>query len=188
VTRAGGNRGTAHHHPRLPTPCGPRPPRALAPRPPHPALATRNAGADAATEWVFAHMEDPDFNDPLPPPGGAPAASGGAPAADPEAVSSLTAMGFGSDAAEAALGACGGSLERAADWLFSHMDDLDAAVAAAKTAVAGGSDSAGGGVAAAGGSGGTAAPAKCVLVGGWQTGASRLGKCVNENTTLGSPT
>lgn len=29
----------------------------------------------------------------------------------------------------AALKACDGSVERAADWLFSHMDDLDAAVA-----------------------------------------------------------
>lgn len=67
------------------------------------------------------------------------------------------AMGFAADAAEAALGACGGSLERAADWLFSHMDDLESAVAAAKAAAAGG-----GGGAAAGGSGGPA-PAKCVL-------------------------
>lgn len=33
------------------------------------ALATNNAGAEAATEWVFAHMEDADFNDPLPEPG-----------------------------------------------------------------------------------------------------------------------
>ena len=28
-------------------------------------------------EWVFAHMEDADFNDPLPPPGSEPAAAGG---------------------------------------------------------------------------------------------------------------
>lgn len=160
--------------------------------PPAPALATNNAGAEAATEWVFAHMEDADFNDPLPAPG--PAAgtggAGGAAAAgalttatagvacpharewmsrggptqaacvncaavcgsrsgmpdpqpimpaptDPEAVSNLTAMGFSEDAASTALAACGGSLERAADWLFSHMDDLESAVAAAKAAAAG---------------------------------------------------
>ena len=37
--------------------------------PPHiVALATSNAGPEAAAEWVFAHMEDPDFNDPLPAP------------------------------------------------------------------------------------------------------------------------
>jgi ubiquitin carboxyl-terminal hydrolase 5/13 len=33
------------------------------------ALATRNAGSEAAMEWVFSHMEDPDFNDPIVPPG-----------------------------------------------------------------------------------------------------------------------
>jgi hypothetical protein len=27
-------------------------------------------------EWVFAHMEDPDFNDPLPPPAAAAAGAG----------------------------------------------------------------------------------------------------------------
>lgn len=47
-------------------------------------------------------------------------------------------MGFTEDAASTALIACGGSLERAADWLFSHMEDLDTAVAAAKAAAAGG--------------------------------------------------
>ena len=33
--------------------------------------ATRNAGAEPAMEWVFAHMEDPDFNDPYVPATGA---------------------------------------------------------------------------------------------------------------------
>jgi ubiquitin carboxyl-terminal hydrolase 5/13 len=110
-------------------------------------------------------MEDPDFNDPLPPPGAAGSGAAAEPAAgaapDPEAVSSLTAMGFGEDAAAAALGACGGSLERAADWLFSHMDDLESAVAAAKAAAAGGGAGATGAAGAAAGGGGGAAPAKC---------------------------
>ena len=79
-------------------------------------------------EWVFAHMEDSDYNDPLPE---APAAAGGgggeAPPADPESVQMLCAMGFAERHAACALLACGGSLERAADWLFSHADDLDAA-------------------------------------------------------------
>ena len=30
------------------------------------ALATGNSNAEAAMEWVLSHMEDPDFNDPLP--------------------------------------------------------------------------------------------------------------------------
>ena len=33
------------------------------------ALAVNNSSPDEAAEWVFAHMEDADFNDPLPPPG-----------------------------------------------------------------------------------------------------------------------
>lgn len=63
----------------------------------------------------------------------------------------LTAMGFEVDAAEAALTATGGNVERAGDWLFSHMDDLPAAIASVK----------GGGAAAAGGAaaGGDAAAA-----------------------------
>jgi hypothetical protein len=64
-------------------------------------------------EWVFSHMGDADFNDPLP----EPAAAAAAPPAggqqqqqqqqDPEKVSMLTAMGFEGEAAEAALMATG---------------------------------------------------------------------------------
>jgi ubiquitin carboxyl-terminal hydrolase 5/13 len=43
-------------------------------------------------------------------------------------------MGFSERQARGALAACQGSLERAADWLFSHMDDLEAAVEAALAA------------------------------------------------------
>ena len=110
------------------------------------AIATGNASAEASMEWVFAHMEDPDFNDP---PAAAPAEAAGTGAAanaDPEAVMMLTSMGFSDAHAAAALKACGGNIERAADWLFSHADDLDAAVAAV--------DGGGGG----GGEGGGAAP------------------------------
>eukprot|EP00965_Chrysotila_dentata_P185175 6112826-Pleurochrysis_carterae.AAC.1 len=75
-------------------------------------------------EWVFAHLEDPDFNDPLPEPGAAPAAEDNS-----EQVAMLTAMGFSAEQAGAALKATGTNVERAADWLFSHMDDMEAAVA-----------------------------------------------------------
>ena len=54
-----------------------------------------DSGAEAAMEWVFAHMGDADFNDPLPAPGAAPAAAAAGPAApSPETLSMLTAMGF----------------------------------------------------------------------------------------------
>jgi ubiquitin carboxyl-terminal hydrolase 5/13 len=65
----------------------------------------------------------------------------------------LTSMGFNEEAAAAALTACQGSVERAGDWLFSHMDDLDAAVAAVKQQAAGGG---GGGAAPAAAGGATA--------------------------------
>lgn len=76
-------------------------------------------------------------NLPHPPPtlsalvAGAAPAAGGAPNPNPEAVSMLTAMGFGERHAAAALAACDGNVERAADWLMSRIDDLDAAVEAA---------------------------------------------------------
>lgn len=112
-------------------------------------IATGNSGAEAATAWFFEHMEDPDINDPLPE-GGSPGggAAAGA-AADPEAVAMLAGMGFSDAHARGALKACGdGNMERAVEWLFSHADDLDAAVAALDDPAAGGGAAGGGGAAA----------------------------------------
>jgi ubiquitin carboxyl-terminal hydrolase 5/13 len=96
------------------------------------AVATRNAGAEASMDWVLAHMGDADFNEPLPSPGAA-AAKKAAP--DTALVAQLTCLGFPERAAIAALVACDGSMERAADWLLTR-DDLDAAVIAAEAAAA----------------------------------------------------
>jgi ubiquitin carboxyl-terminal hydrolase 5/13 len=93
------------------------------------ALATNNASTEVSMEWVFAHMEDADFNDPLPDPSTAPATQPTtASEANPESVAMLTSMGFDAAAATTALKACSGNLERAADWLFSHADNLQAAI------------------------------------------------------------
>jgi len=134
------------------------------------ALATGN-NTEAAMEWVFAHMEDPDFNEPLQSPlmaaaadaampsSGAPpapaAAAAAAAAADPESIMTLSSMGFSEAHASAALGACSGNMERAADWLFSHSDDLDGAVAQLSAAAGAGASSGSGG---GGGGSTTAAP------------------------------
>ena len=81
----------------------------------HPAV--QNAGVETSMEWVFAHMEDADFNDPLPDPeaaaaatagsghgaGGGAGGGGGSSKADPEAVGQLSAMGFTDVQASAAL-------------------------------------------------------------------------------------
>ena len=110
------------------------------------ALATGNSSAEASMEWVFAHMEDSDFNDPLPEASApAPAAATAAAAADPESVQMLCSMGFSEKHAAFALRACSGSLERAADWLFSHADDLDAACTETGAAGDGGHQSGAGG-------------------------------------------
>ena len=122
------------------------------------ALATGNSSAEASMEWVFAHMGDSDFNDPLPPastPGAGGTGTGGGSAApssaNAESVQMLCAMGFSEKHAEAALTACNGSLERAADWLFSHADNLDAACDEAMGAGRGGTGGTDGGDASASG-------------------------------------
>ena len=106
------------------------------------ALATGNADVQVAMEWVMNHMGDPDFNDPPPAGPAEPAAGagGGAPGfqADPASVEMLGAMGFSAEHAAIALEQCSGSLERAADWLFSHPDPVTAAAEAAGAAAAAG--------------------------------------------------
>eukprot|EP00644_Phytophthora_capsici_P006176 jgi/Phyca11/116963/e_gw1.32.12.1 len=91
------------------------------------AIATGNSNAEAAMEWIFSHMEDPDFNDP-------PAPAGAAHKSDDDSVnmehvSNLMAMGFAEPHAKCALKQTDNNPDRAAEWLFSHMDDLDGAVA-----------------------------------------------------------
>jgi len=81
--------------------------------------ATGNSDANAAMEWLFAHMEDPDIDVPLDLGGGAPPKAG----ADPEQISMLGSMGFGVPQAKKALRETGNDLERAVEWLFSHPDD-----------------------------------------------------------------
>ncbi|CAK7201366.1 ubiquitin C-terminal hydrolase Ubp14 [Sporothrix eucalyptigena] len=78
--------------------------------------ATGNSDANAAMEWLFGHMEDPDIDEPLVLP------SGGGASADPEKVEMLGAMGFSEPQAKQALRETGGDVERAVEWLFSHPD------------------------------------------------------------------
>lgn len=79
-------------------------------------LATNNQGSEVAMDWLIQHMEDPDID--------APIATGGssAPAANPEQIAQLADMGFTDKQAKKALKETGGNMERAVEWLFSHMD------------------------------------------------------------------
>ncbi|KAI0388658.1 ubiquitin carboxyl-terminal hydrolase 14 [Xylariaceae sp. FL0594] len=82
--------------------------------------ATGNSDADAAMEWLFGHMEDPDIDEPLVLPS---AGTGSADTASPESIEMLAAMGFDAPKARKALKETGGNVERAVEWLFSHPDE-----------------------------------------------------------------
>ena len=84
---------------------------------------------------------DENFNDPLPEPSAAASApsGGGDSGVDEGVVMSLVeSLGcFTPDQVRAALKETSGAADRAADWLFSHMDDLEGAIAALNSKAAG---------------------------------------------------
>ena len=63
----------------------------------------QNAGTEGAMNWVLGHMEDADFNDPLPSTSSAAQAPSSDAAADPESLMMLVSMGFTEQQATAAL-------------------------------------------------------------------------------------
>ena len=92
-------------------------------------IAVGGSDAEAAMNWIFEHNQDPDFNDP-PPEGGAAPATGSGSVDDAVVMSLVESLGcFTMDQVRAALQETNGAADRAADWLFSHMDDLDGAIA-----------------------------------------------------------
>uniref|UniRef100_A0A8D0AH12 Ubiquitin carboxyl-terminal hydrolase n=1 Tax=Sander lucioperca TaxID=283035 RepID=A0A8D0AH12_SANLU len=90
------------------------------------AYYTGNTGIDAAMNWIMGHMDDPDFGSPLVLPG---CSSG--PGTTPteslseEHLATIVSMGFSRDQATKALRATSNVLDRAVDWIFSHLDDLE---------------------------------------------------------------
>ncbi|TFK84594.1 ubiquitin carboxyl-terminal hydrolase 14 [Polyporus arcularius HHB13444] len=83
-------------------------------------LATGNSDPEAAMEWLFAHMEDPDIDAPIQL---STTSSSEAPEPSAEQVGMLADMGFTPPQARKALRETGGNAERAVEWLFSHPDD-----------------------------------------------------------------
>ena len=79
--------------------------------------ATGNADAEAAMNWLFSHMDDPDIDEPLNL-GGAAASSD-----DADKIAQLGDMGISVPQARKALRECDGDVNRALDWVFSHPDD-----------------------------------------------------------------
>lgn len=95
-------------------------------------MAVGGSNVEAAMNWVFEHNSDADFNDPLPEGGASSAAAPSNSDVDETVVESLVKnLGcFTADQVRAAVKHCSGAADRAADWLFSHMGDLDGAIAA----------------------------------------------------------
>ncbi|EKM60173.1 uncharacterized protein PHACADRAFT_246014 [Phanerochaete carnosa HHB-10118-sp] len=81
-------------------------------------LATGNSDPQAAMEWLFQHMDDPDIDAPIQVSG-----SKGGNEPSQEQIEILAAMGFTPAQAKKALRETGGDAERAVDWLFSHPDE-----------------------------------------------------------------
>ncbi|KAG7665525.1 ubp14 [[Candida] subhashii] len=79
---------------------------------------TGNSDAEAATNWLFSHMDDPDIDSPFNP---TPAKKNTEP--DEELIGNLTSMGFTKQLAKKALILNSNQVEAAVDWLFSNPDD-----------------------------------------------------------------
>ena len=74
---------------------------------------------------------DPDFDDPMPDGAGSAIKSTESNVDEGVVQSLVENLGmFTADQVRAALNQTGGASDRAADWLFSHMDDIDGAIAA----------------------------------------------------------
>ncbi|KAF9425625.1 hypothetical protein BGZ94_007373 [Podila epigama] len=82
-------------------------------------LATNNQGSEIAMDWLIQHMEDPDIDDPIVTDANK---TTSAASANPEQIAQLADMGFTDKQAKKALKETGGNMERAVEWLFSHMD------------------------------------------------------------------
>ncbi|KAK1148282.1 ubiquitin C-terminal hydrolase Ubp14 [Aspergillus melleus] len=82
---------------------------------------TGNTDAEAAMNWLFAHMDDDDVDEPL---GGNKSLSSSDASYDAGKVAQLGEMGIEEPRAKKALEATGGDVVRAIDWVFSHPDAL----------------------------------------------------------------
>ena len=83
--------------------------------------ATGNFDADSAMTWLFAHMDDPNIDDPLTINNGK--SKSVASDVRSEDIETLEAMGIGAPQARKALKETNGDVNRALDWVFSHPDD-----------------------------------------------------------------
>ena len=84
--------------------------------------ATSNSDAEAAMNWLFAHMDDPDIDTPLDL-GGTTGGSSTSTSVDAERIQMIESMGISAPQARKALKETAGDVNRAVEWVFSHPDD-----------------------------------------------------------------
>lgn len=82
--------------------------------------ATGNSDLESAMNWLLAHLDDPEIDNPVP----------GSNSSNPiehdsEKIQQLREMGIDAKQASRALSATGGDVNRALDWVFSHPEGFD---------------------------------------------------------------
>lgn len=87
----------------------------------HSLYNTGGSDAEAATMYFFENIENPAIQGPLRIKKQVKKSNKFE--ADPESVMMIESMGFSSQQATRALRKCDANLERACDWIFSHMDE-----------------------------------------------------------------
>lgn len=88
----------------------------------HALLQTNNSSAEIALQWLFENMENPILNQPLEQKKSSDKFDENDPAFQ-EALMNLSAFGFPEKACKIALKKCDLNLERAADYVMSHMGE-----------------------------------------------------------------
>jgi len=86
---------------------------------------TQGKGTEAAMDWVFSHMDDPDIDSPFVIPSTKKQSTSTSSASQYESTAEMM-MGMGLGFSRAwtleALNNCGGDPDRAVDWMFSHEE------------------------------------------------------------------
>lgn len=99
-------------------------------------LATGGSDAEAAMNWLFEHMDDPDIDAPIPAPASAGSSTIAGKEPSAEQIATISDMGFTPAQARKALQMSDGNPEQAIEYLFNNPDDQgeEAACASAPAA------------------------------------------------------
>ena len=87
---------------------------------------SKNAGVEQALEWLMMHLEDPDLNDPFNLPnssGSSNNSQNSGTQVSEESIALVMSMGFERIQAVNALKNTNNDVERAIDWIFSHLEE-----------------------------------------------------------------